>query len=157
MENLKIFIRKLLALMVKAFFAGVFFAFGLELIYSIKSYIKLEEYYRERFKSSEIYEEVTSPENIEFSNIQAKLNDNNLIVSGVLLNNSDYEWRYPYVVLSIYVDALRLKQCTSYLNTFEVKAKENAYIEISCSGFYGDKIPDSFKYDLKIDKAFKKK
>ena len=159
MEKLNFFsyIKKLFLLVFLSFIVGNIFS----LTSNFSSWRWLNHAVDEQNDFEENFEVFSVPDGIEFSNIQAKLNnDGVIVVSAMLANRSEYELVRPAVQLSFYVESLRFMDCTRSLKIDSVKKQEIIPIEVSCSEFRhekNEKIPNSINYQLKFYKAYRKK
>ena len=153
MKDAFVFLKKLSVFAMAAFTIGAvsihvvsYFA----LYNSASKSIKVESFYTDRENLFIL------PEGFEFSEVQYKFdNDRRLVLSGQLLNKSDYSWSDPYVRVLIFIDSMMVKECgeIQYYNGNVVARGDSQVFRVICEGVYGDEVPAEVTFRLAVDRA----
>ena len=150
LKKYPLYMLRVLSLIVTTIIVIAFFILGANFSY---------DFFENSSKNNSEYEkeieEIKYPKGFVFSDIVTKLDSvRGLVVSGIIKNESEYDWSDFIFKLFIYKNSLEIEGCREPQFLFyKIKKGESKRFQMDCKYIHGENIPESVRFGLQVVKA----
>lgn len=108
----------------------------------------------EKFSGSEAREliHVNSPEGIEIIK-HSRIPNRKLVVSGVVLNQSEFAWENVSLQAVIFADSSEVNRC--YGRVYDIPKGAEKTFNVECQGVDGTNLPRNIRYEIYVKHAYR--